>query len=82
MKATAALDRLRRWVFRLIGVFNDYGVVGSTKSSFVSLFILERSFGGARGALVLLVELGTACNWADEIYWLGESERCDAGSAW
>lgn len=65
-------------MLRLVGVFNANGVVGPTESSLVSFFILESSFGGARGALVLLVELGTACNWSDGIYWLGEEEGCDA----
>lgn len=78
MKATAALDRFGRWELRLIGVLNANGVVGTTESSLVRLFILESSFGWARGALVLLVELGTAGNWADGIYWLGEGNGCDA----
>ncbi len=77
MKPAAALDRLGRWVFRLIGVFNANGIVGTTESSLVGLFILESSLGGARGALVLLVELGSACNWANGIYGLGEGEGCD-----
>ena len=78
MKATAALDRLGRWVLRLVRMFNANGVVGTTESSLVRFLIIESSFGSARGTLVLLVELGTACNWADGIYWLGEGERCDA----
>ena len=78
MKPTAALDRLGRWVFGFVGVFNANGIVGTAERSLVGLLILESSFGGARGALVLLVELGTACNWADGIYRLGEGQRCDA----
>lgn len=65
-------------MLRFIGVVNDNGVVCATESSLMSMFILESSFRGARSALVLLVELGTACDWADGIYWLGEGERCDA----
>lgn len=78
MEATTALDRLGRWVLRLVRMFNANGVIGTTESSLVRFLILESSFGSARGALVLLVELGTARNWADGIYWLGERERCDA----
>lgn len=62
----------------LVGVFNANGVVCSTESSLVSFFILESSFGGARSALVLFVEFGSACDWADRIYRLGEGEGCDA----
>ena len=36
MKATAALDRLGGWVFRLVGVFDADGVVCTTESSLVS----------------------------------------------
>ena len=78
MKATAALDRFGGWVFRLIRVFDANGIVGTTKSPLVRCFILESPFGCARGTLILLIEFGTAGNWADEIYWLGEGEGCDA----
>lgn len=78
MKPAAALDRLAWRVLGFIGVFNANGVVCTTESSLVTLFILESSFGGARRALVLLVKLGTARNWADGIYGLGEGEGCDA----
>ena len=66
----------------VIGMFNANGVVGPTESSLVSLFILQSAFGGARGALVLLVELGGAGDWADGIYRLGEGEGCDARGIW
>lgn len=81
MKATATLNRHGRWVLRLFRVFNADGIVGTTESSLVGLFILESSFcsarnassfGGARGALVLLVKLGGTGNWADGVYWFGE----------
>lgn len=78
MKPSAALYRLGRWVFRVIGMFNANGVEGTTESSLMSRFVLESSFGGARGALVLLVELGGACDWADGIYRFREGEGCDA----
>lgn len=78
MKPTAALNGLGRWVVRLVRVFNANGLIGTTERSLVRLFIVESSSGGARGALVLLVELGTACDWADGIYWLGEGKGCDA----
>lgn len=65
-------------MFRLVRVFDANGVVGTTESSLVRSFILESPFGCARGTLVLLVEFGTAGNWADGIYWLGEGEGCDA----
>lgn len=78
MKPTAALNRLVRRVFGLVGVLNANGVVCTTESSLVSMLLCESSFSGARGAFVLLVELGTACNWADRIYGLGKGEGCDA----
>lgn len=59
-------------------MFNANGVEGTTESSLMSRFILESSFGCARGALVLLVELGGACDWADGIYRFAEGEGCDA----
>ncbi len=77
MKPTAALDGLGGWMLRLIGVFDTNGIVCTTEGSLVGLFILQSPFGGARGAFVLLVELGCACNWADGIYWLGDGEGCD-----
>lgn len=77
MKATATLDRLGGWVLRLVGVFDADGIVCTTVRSLVRFIILESSFGGARGTLVLLVELGRACNWANGVYWLGEREGCD-----
>lgn len=82
MKASAALDRFGGWELVLIGMFNANGVVGPAESSLVSLFILQSAFGGARGALVLLVELGRAGDWADGIYRLGEGEGCDARGIW
>ena len=82
MKPSAALDRFGRWVLVFFGMFNADGVVGTTESSLVGLFILQSSFGGASGALVLLVELGRAGNWADGIYRLGEGEGCDARGSW
>lgn len=78
MKTSAALYRLGRWVFRVIRMFDADGVEGTTESSLMSRFILESSCGSARGALVLLVELGGACDWADGIYRFGEGEGCDA----
>ena len=78
MQATATLDRLGRWVLGLVGVFNANAIVGTTEGSLVGFFFLESSFGGARGAFVLLVEFGSAGDWANGIYWFGEGERCDA----
>lgn len=69
-------------MLRLVRMFNANGVVGTPESSLVSFFILESSFGGARSMLVFLVELGSACNWANGIYWLGEGEGCDAQGGW
>lgn len=59
-------------------MFNADGIVGPTESTLVGGFILESAFGGARSALILLVELGTACNWADRIYGFRERDGCDA----
>ena len=77
MKPSAALDRLGGWVVSIVGMFDANGVEGTTESTLVGGFILQGSLGGARGALILLVELGSACDWADGIYWLGEGEGCD-----
>ncbi len=64
-------------MLRLIGVFDTNGIVCTTEGSLVGLFIFQSSFGGARGAFILLVELGCASDWADGIYWLGDGEGCD-----
>ena len=61
----------------IVGMFDANGVEGPAESSLVGGFILQGSFGGARGALILLVELGGACDWADGLYWLGEGEGSD-----
>ena len=61
----------------IVGMFDTNGVEGTTESSLVGSFVLQSSFGGARGALILFVELGGTCDWADGIYWLGEGEGCD-----
>ena len=83
MKPSATLNRLGGWVVSIVGMFDANGVEGTTESSLVGGFILQSSLGGARGALILLVELGSACDWADGIYWLGEGEGCDTcGSCW
>ena len=78
MKPAAALDGLVGRMFGLVRVLNADGIVGTTERSLVSEFILESPFGNARGALVLFVELGRACDWADGVYWLGEGKGCDA----
>ena len=74
MKPSATLDRLGGWVVSIVGMFDANGVEGTAESSFVGGFIFERSLGGARGALILFVELGGACDWADGITWLDERE--------
>ena len=61
----------------IVGMFDANGIESTAESSLVGGFILQGSFGGARGALILLVELGGACDWADGIYWLAEREGCD-----
>ena len=76
MKPSATLDRLGGWVISVIGMFDANGVEGTAESSLVGGFILQRSFSGARGALILFVELGGARDWADGVYWLGEGEGC------
>ena len=62
-------------------MFNANGIVGPTESTLVGYFTLESPFRGARGALILLVELGTACNGADRIYGFREGDGCDACDA-
>ena len=55
----------------VVGMFDANGIEGTTESSLVSFFIFQSSLGSARGALVLLVKLGGACNRTDGVYWLG-----------
>ena len=78
MKSTTALDRLGRWVLGLVGVFDANGIVCTTEGTLVSLFILESSLGGTRSALILFVEFGSTCDWADRIYRFGKRKGCDA----
>ena len=59
-------------------MFDANGVEGTAERSLVSGFILQSSLSGARGALILLVELGGACDWADRVYWFREGEGSDA----
>ena len=65
MKPSATLNRLGGWVVSIVGMFDANGVESTTESSLVGGFILQRSLGGARGALFLVVERGGACVCAD-----------------
>ena len=62
----------------VVWVFDADGIVGTAESTFVGIIVLQSSFGGTRGTLVLLVELGRTSNGTNRIYGLGQSEGCDA----